>query len=373
MPPDAKGKRYAVRYVYDADANHANVSTVTDFALSGSGDPAGTDPADTTRRFIEDDEDPTGAAVGLASTADFDGPSGRVKTRTDANGNATTYTYDAYSRVRTITSPDGGVATFAYHPDDAQLPVRDGDPHRRVQPGHDHRHGDVCRRLGTRHRTQARRPGLRPRHRGDRHRLRRRGRIGRRRPRPHRPPVEAVPPDRRHTRRLHGRHEQPELRHGDDHGVRRPRPAHVGTDLQRRDDADGIRPRGAHRVWHRRDRRRHRPAGTAHEDVDGRARQRPPQRGPHGCGELAPHELHLRPARAAAPRRLARWARDDPHLRPARAQDLDDDTRRWARPVDLRPRRQQDLRAEPGAPRGGQRQDRLRLRLRPADLHHLPR
>ena len=35
MPPDAKGKRYAVRYVYDADANHANVGTVTDFALVG--------------------------------------------------------------------------------------------------------------------------------------------------------------------------------------------------------------------------------------------------------------------------------------------------------------------------------------------------
>ena len=34
MPPDAKGKRYAVRYVYD-DANHANVGTVTDFATVG--------------------------------------------------------------------------------------------------------------------------------------------------------------------------------------------------------------------------------------------------------------------------------------------------------------------------------------------------
>ena len=121
MPPDADGKRYAVRYVYD-DVNHASVGTVTDFEVVGSGDPDGTDPEDTTRRLIEDDEDPTGQAVGLTSQAVFDGPTGRVKERTDANGNTTSYTYDAYSRVRTITSPDGGVATFGYHPDDVQYP-----------------------------------------------------------------------------------------------------------------------------------------------------------------------------------------------------------------------------------------------------------
>jgi hypothetical protein len=62
MPPDADGNRYAVRYVYD-DANHANVSTVTDYELQGSGDPEGTDPLDTTRIFMEEDVDPTGDAV----------------------------------------------------------------------------------------------------------------------------------------------------------------------------------------------------------------------------------------------------------------------------------------------------------------------
>ena len=121
MPQDADGKRYAVRYLYD-DVNHANVASVTDFETVGSGDPSGVSPADTTRKLISEDQDPAGQAVGLTSTAAFDGPTGRVKTRTDANGNITTYTYDALSRVRTITSPDGGVATFAYHPDDKDYP-----------------------------------------------------------------------------------------------------------------------------------------------------------------------------------------------------------------------------------------------------------
>ena len=121
LPPDADGKRYAVRYLYD-DVNHANVAQVTDFELVGSGDPQGADPADTTRAFIKDDVQPTGPAVGITTRATFDGPTGRVATRTDANGNVTRYTYDAYSRLRTITSPDGGVATFAYHPADPDYP-----------------------------------------------------------------------------------------------------------------------------------------------------------------------------------------------------------------------------------------------------------
>ncbi|MDC5697944.1 hypothetical protein OO014_11795 [Intrasporangium calvum] len=121
LPPDADGKRYAVRYLYD-DVNHANVAQVTDFELVGSGDPQGTDDADTTRKFIKDDVQPTGAAVGITTNATFDGPTGRVASRKDANGNETKYTYDAYSRIRTITSPDGGVATFAYHPDDPDYP-----------------------------------------------------------------------------------------------------------------------------------------------------------------------------------------------------------------------------------------------------------
>ncbi|GAB3051208.1 hypothetical protein GCM10027053_08200 [Intrasporangium mesophilum] len=121
MPPDADGNRYAVKYVYD-DKNHANVADVTDFELQGSGDPDGTDPADTARDFIEDDVLPTGNARGNESSAVFDGPTGRVASRTDANGNTTTYTYDAFSRVKTVTSPDNGVATYDYHPDDASYP-----------------------------------------------------------------------------------------------------------------------------------------------------------------------------------------------------------------------------------------------------------
>lgn len=121
LPPDADGERYAVHYLYD-DVNHANVAETTDHQLLGSGDPAGTDPADLVRPYIGADVRPTGDAVGNTSKALFDGPTGRVKTRIDANGNETHYTYDAYSRLRTVTSPDGGVATFDYYPSDADYP-----------------------------------------------------------------------------------------------------------------------------------------------------------------------------------------------------------------------------------------------------------
>jgi RHS repeat-associated protein len=55
-------------------------------------------------------------AIGLVSTATFDGRAGQVATRTDANGNTTSYDYDALGRVTNVTMPDGGHVDYEYHP-----------------------------------------------------------------------------------------------------------------------------------------------------------------------------------------------------------------------------------------------------------------
>ena len=112
-PEDAQGKSYAVFYVYD-DKRQADVADVTDLALD----------ADQVEEFIDD---PTNlladdSVVGITSSATFDGPTGRVSSRTDANGNVTTYAYDALSRTRKIAYPDGGSVAFEYAPTDPEYP-----------------------------------------------------------------------------------------------------------------------------------------------------------------------------------------------------------------------------------------------------------
>src|SRR5260370_11683837 len=63
-----------------------------------------------------------GERPGLQATATFDGRTGQVLSRTDANNQVTLYTYDAFSRIVSITGPyeqGAGTATvcFEYHPD----------------------------------------------------------------------------------------------------------------------------------------------------------------------------------------------------------------------------------------------------------------
>ena len=56
---------------------------------------------------------------GLVSSATFDPLTGRVSTRTDANNNMTTYTYDSLARIKSISSPrpgDPDLVTYEYAP-----------------------------------------------------------------------------------------------------------------------------------------------------------------------------------------------------------------------------------------------------------------
>ncbi len=72
-PPNTKGERYEVDYVYDAD-RHTNIAQTTD-------------------------------SYGLVGLATFDGPTGLIASQIDANNQLTTYTYDAQGRLATITGP----------------------------------------------------------------------------------------------------------------------------------------------------------------------------------------------------------------------------------------------------------------------------
>jgi len=72
-PRNATGQQATVDSVYDA-SNHSDVVKVTD-------------------------------SHGLTATAVFDGPTGRIASRTDANGQVTSYTYDKFGRIVTITGP----------------------------------------------------------------------------------------------------------------------------------------------------------------------------------------------------------------------------------------------------------------------------
>ena len=98
VPPQntcANNQRATVDYVYD-DNSHAVIGQVTD-------------------------------SHGLQATATFDGRTGQIASRTDANNQVTSYTYDAFSRIQSITGPyeqNTGHATvsFEYHADNPSYP-----------------------------------------------------------------------------------------------------------------------------------------------------------------------------------------------------------------------------------------------------------
>jgi RHS repeat-associated protein len=88
-PENADGDRYTVDYLYD-DNSDTNVSEVTD-------------------------------SHGLTASASFDGPTGRIASRTDPNGQTTSYDYDVAGRLASITGAyeqGGGDPTvrFEYRP-----------------------------------------------------------------------------------------------------------------------------------------------------------------------------------------------------------------------------------------------------------------
>lgn len=72
-PPNETGQRYTVDYVYDSD-RHSDIASVTD-------------------------------SYGLQGKATYDGTNGQVASQTDANGELTSYTYDTYGRLASITGP----------------------------------------------------------------------------------------------------------------------------------------------------------------------------------------------------------------------------------------------------------------------------
>jgi len=121
-PEDVNGLHYAVHYVYD-ESRGADVARVTDLSLD----------ADQVAEFLALDSMVADSvvdwiaglpaeSVGITSEATFDGPAGRVASRTDANGNLTEYDYDPLGRTRRIDFPDGGWVTFAYAPSDPRYP-----------------------------------------------------------------------------------------------------------------------------------------------------------------------------------------------------------------------------------------------------------
>jgi YD repeat-containing protein len=107
-PTDASGVQRRVDYIYD-DYGHGNIATVTESRCTtpgqlcdaGSGDPNA-----------------------LTAVATFDGRTGRIATRTDANGQVTSYTYDPFGRIASVTGPyeqgtANKTATFEYHADNS--------------------------------------------------------------------------------------------------------------------------------------------------------------------------------------------------------------------------------------------------------------
>ena len=110
--PDTEGPRYAVRYVYD-ESRHSNIASVTEYDLG----------PDSVQSFLCDGTLLADGVEGLTSTATFNGPAGRVASRTDANGNTTTYTYDSLARISTISSPrpqdTDPLVEYEYHPTNA--------------------------------------------------------------------------------------------------------------------------------------------------------------------------------------------------------------------------------------------------------------
>ena len=109
-PEGEGGVRYAVEYVYDLNVGHANIAEVTEYDF---------DSQDEVDVFLdyEADTDPAPLRTGMTSTATFDWSSGKVESRTDANENTTSYTYDDLARLTSISNPlQADAVTFEYHP-----------------------------------------------------------------------------------------------------------------------------------------------------------------------------------------------------------------------------------------------------------------
>lgn len=110
-PAGADGRHYAVQYEYDDD-RHSDIAIVREFDL---------DDASVVDFLALQAGDPVVSYVqkGLESSATFDPLTGRVLTRTDANNNVTTYTYDSLARIKSISSPrpgDPDLVTYEYAP-----------------------------------------------------------------------------------------------------------------------------------------------------------------------------------------------------------------------------------------------------------------
>ena len=116
-PLGANGRRYAVQYVWDPDG-HANIGQVTEYDL----DPSAVE------NFLGDGLDPDVDVYteGLTSSATFDPLTNRVASRTDANGNTISYTYDPLARLASVSSP---VATDPQPLVTFQYFLKPNDPH----------------------------------------------------------------------------------------------------------------------------------------------------------------------------------------------------------------------------------------------------
>ena len=112
-PPGADGVRYTVRYTYDAD-RHSNVSEVEEFDVDGA------DAAD----VLTNGPNAGNSTAGISSSATFDPLSGRVASRTDANGATRSHVYDEHGRIVETTTmatpgdPATSLITFEYNAND---------------------------------------------------------------------------------------------------------------------------------------------------------------------------------------------------------------------------------------------------------------
>ena len=113
-PPGGDGERYTVRYTYDDD-RHSDVARVEEFDVNlADADSVLAGGPDTSRD-----------QVGITSSATFDPLSGRVASRTDANGATRHYAYDELGRLTELSKMaiGGAAATplvvFEYNANDS--------------------------------------------------------------------------------------------------------------------------------------------------------------------------------------------------------------------------------------------------------------
>lgn len=117
-PEGVGGVRYAVEYVWDENVGHANIAQVTEYDFTSQDE---TDTPNEIDAFMDEELGtvPTPLRTGLTSTATFDPSTGQVASRTDANGQTTSYAYDHLGRIQTIDNPlQDDVVSFEYHPSD---------------------------------------------------------------------------------------------------------------------------------------------------------------------------------------------------------------------------------------------------------------